>query len=207
MKHQHPTVHHPADTVPAAVSAALAFAARCHAGQWRKGRQAPYFVHLLDALGLVLFETADEELLCAVVLHDILEDTDCSAEELEKAFGRRVLQLVEFATEPDNRRDIPLQEKQRSWTGRKQHAIDICSKASEDELLVSIADKTANLCSLAVDLDLEGDAVWTRFNATSDQICWYYTSLLFAYRKVLQGRRILQLYEKQLQRIWPDALQ
>lgn len=202
MRHHHPSKNQPGDRVSEKVTAALAFAAQHHAGQWRKGRQAPYMVHLLEALSLVLYETADEDVLTAVVLHDLLEDTECPAEELTARFGERVAQLVRFATEPENRTDISTTAKQRSWTMRKQHTIDLCHKGSEDELLVSIADKTANLCSLANDLELEGEQVWERFNATVDQICWYYTALLTGYRKVLAGRRIIKLYEKQLRRIW-----
>ena len=70
---------------------ALDFAVRAHGDQVRKGTKIPYVSHLLGVAGLVFEGGGDEELAIAGLLHDVLEDTSASEEQLEETFGPRNL--------------------------------------------------------------------------------------------------------------------
>ena len=74
---------------------AILFAVRAHAGTERRGKGFPYIVHPMEAVSIVATMTADQELLAAAALHDTVEDTDVTVEQLAAAFGPRVAKLVE----------------------------------------------------------------------------------------------------------------
>lgn len=98
---------------------AVAFAAVKHSGQHRKGTNLPYITHVVEAMEIVSRMTEDEELRAAAVLHDTLEDTDTTKEELVRCFGQRVADLV--AAESENKRvNRPAEE---TWWTRKQETI------------------------------------------------------------------------------------
>jgi len=138
------------------VERALNVALDAHAGQFRKGSDAPYAVHPLHVAVLLARLNADDEVIQAGLLHDIVEDCeDWTLERLSADFGARVAGIVAEVTE----------DKTRSWIERKEHAIAHVSELSEDALLVKACDKLHNLESLAralADADSQAD-VWQRF--------------------------------------------
>ena len=81
---------------------AVAFAAKAHSGTFRKATRIPYIVHPMEAAAIVATLTDDEEVLAAAVLHDVIEDTGHSAEEIAGKFGERVARLV--LAESENKR-------------------------------------------------------------------------------------------------------
>jgi (p)ppGpp synthase/HD superfamily hydrolase len=175
---------------------ALDTAYQLHKNQTRKGSSIPYIVHIYDVFKYLSSEpNIAEEVILAGILHDTLEDTEYTVKELGEEFGEGVLQLVKFATEPDNKIEISIDEKRRSWKNRKQHTIDICQNGSKEELLVVLADKLANLNSINEDLRVMGNEVWSKFNSSKDEIAWYYKSLGDCFRGRLSGSRMLKLYD------------
>src|SRR5690606_5868785 len=101
---------------PAIINAALIFAARAHDGQRRKGTNIPYIVHPVGVmLALMHAGENDPELLAAALLHDTLEDTGASLEDLRAKFGPRVAAIVEGCSEPFARDEL--------WETRKQHTV------------------------------------------------------------------------------------
>ena len=90
------------------IQEAARFATKAHEGMLRKGGKMPYIYHPLEVALLVSRMTKDEEVIAAGYLHDVLEDTAVTEEELEQAFGRRVLELVKAETE----------DKSLSWEER-----------------------------------------------------------------------------------------
>ena len=152
----------------AALFAALRFAAEAHDGQLRKGTRIPYLIHPLRVAKLLLEQDCPEELAIAGLLHDTVEDTSATLEEVRAIFGERVAQLVEFATEPAHL---------WSWEQRKQHTIDLLQTGEPDALLVSIADKLDNIRSIREELERCGEAAWDRFKRPRAQQRWYYESL------------------------------
>ena len=73
---------------------AIIFAVKAHAGTERRGKGYPYIVHPLEAVEIVSTMTKDQELLAAAALHDTVEDTDVTVEQIRAEFGPRVAELV-----------------------------------------------------------------------------------------------------------------
>ena len=107
---------------------ALVFAVRAHAGTERRGKGFPYIVHPLEAVEIVATMTRDQELLAAAALHDTVEDTDVTVEQIRAEFGERIASLV--ASESDIVFNGVSEED--SWHARKQAAIDRLARASRD---------------------------------------------------------------------------
>ena len=81
---------------------AVEFADTCH-GDQRRPTGAPYLEHLLEALEVLVrgAGVTDPDILCAAVLHDVVEDTDCTADDVRAAFGPRIAELVDWVTIPE----------------------------------------------------------------------------------------------------------
>lgn len=128
----------------AAVLKALHFAADKHRVQRRKDpADTPFINHLID-VAEVLAGTGritDVSMLQAAVLHDTLEDTDTTAEELEQSFGPHIRRIVEELTEDMSLRRTP----------RKQQIIDRAPHMSLEARQVKIADMISNLRSLRLE--------------------------------------------------------
>jgi (p)ppGpp synthase/HD superfamily hydrolase len=179
------------------IQRALGVAFEQHRGQRRKVGGTPYIVHILDVARLLLAEPGvSEDVIIAGILHDILEDTHFTAEQLELDFGPYVLSLVHFATEPEKGPETTREEKARTWRARKMHTIEACAAASRDQLLILLADKLSNLASLQEELALHGDAIWPSFNAPKEDIAWYHHTLRAALAEKLQDTRLFKLYDR-----------
>ena len=74
-------------------------AAAAHSGMTRKGTGIPYLSHPVEAASIIAEMTDDQELIAAAVLHDVVEDTEVTAQELEEMFGSRVAHYVACETE------------------------------------------------------------------------------------------------------------
>jgi len=81
------------------VTRAADFARAAHAGQKRKYTGESYLVHLIEVAAMVGAVTNDHEVVAAALLHDAIEDTDVTGEQIEAAFGARVRTLVETLTD------------------------------------------------------------------------------------------------------------
>ena len=86
---------------------AVEFATKAHEGQVRKGTRKPYIVHPIEVAEIVRTMTSDEEVLCAAVLHDTIEDcTGVTEDILRSRFGERVAAMIALADKLSNMRDI-----------------------------------------------------------------------------------------------------
>ena len=123
------------------VAQAADYAARQHIAQRRKGERAePYINHLTEVMVLLAEATGgdDATLLAGGLLHDTLEDTDATSEDLEQRFGPEVAAL---AAEVTDDKSLPKEE-------RKRLQIDKTPGKSRRAKLLKIADKTSNLRSM-----------------------------------------------------------
>lgn len=145
------------------VHEAIIFAEEAHRGQKRKGTQTEYITHPMEVFQILTSMNANPELLMAGLLHDTVEDTSVTPEDIRSNFGERVAELVAGHTE----------DKSKTWKERKQHTIDILKTAERDIRLLILADKVANLRSLHSDYAKLGDEVWARFNAPKEEQAWY----------------------------------
>jgi (p)ppGpp synthase/HD superfamily hydrolase len=159
------------------VSKALVFATEHHQHQHRKGTKIPYLAHLLNVCKILAENNCSDEVLAAALLHDVVEDTDVTIDEIEEKFGKQVAEIVRGATELDKLEKRAI-EKESSWLERKEHTIHFLQhEANTDQLLVSGADKLDNLRSIVYDHKKIGENLWDRFNASKEQQAWYYTSI------------------------------
>src|SRR5207253_83887 len=120
------------------VSEAADLAARRHTGMARKGRgNEPYINHLAEVANLLALVTegADAELVTAGWLHDTIEDTEITREELAQTFGERVADLVMEVTD-----DMSLPKEKR-----RQKQIEDAPHKSPGAKLIKIADKISNI--------------------------------------------------------------
>lgn len=159
---------------------AFLFALRVHGKQTRKDGK-PYIVHPFSVAAELAKNGAGDDLICAGLLHDTIEDGGVSPEELRDEFGDEVLRFVLFDTE----------NKELSWKRRKDatlHALDSCDR--ECAMLVC-ADKLSNLRDLADGLEAEGESVWARFKYGREQQEWLFRE----YVGVLARLSDLKLYE------------
>ena len=160
---------------------AIVFAVRAHAGTERRGKGFPYIVHPMEAVSIVATITSDQELLAAAALHDTVEDTDITVDEIRSEFGERIANLV--AAESDQFQEGVSEEK--SWHGRKQAAIDRLSGASRDAKIVALGDKLSNMRAIARDYAVQGDALWNLFHVTDrSEHEWHYRGLADALREL-----------------------
>ena len=136
----------------AVLDRAIIFAVKAHSGTERRGKGYPYIVHPLEAVAIVATMTNDQELLAAAALHDTVEDTDVTLEQIRTGFGDRVADLV--AAESD---EIPAGvSEEESWHSRKQAAIDRLSKAGREAKMVALGDKLSNMRAIARDYAARG---------------------------------------------------
>jgi guanosine-3',5'-bis(diphosphate) 3'-pyrophosphohydrolase len=121
---------------------ALAFAAYKHRDQRRKDAEAsPYINHPIALADVLVNEggVTDVEVLCAALLHDTVEDTATTHEELADAFGSRIARIVAEVT--DDKR-LPKAERKRLQVEHAPHL-------SREAKLVKLADKVCNLRDVA----------------------------------------------------------
>lgn len=145
-------------------------AARAHDGQKRKNSAAPYIVHPQRVSEILSAGGGSEALICAGLLHDVVEDTEVTTEDIRKQFGDRVAELVTAHTE----------NKSLPWQQRKQHTINVVRDGSMEIKSLIVADKLDNLRSIHTDHKRLGEKVWDTFNAGYSQQKWYYQSVAAA---------------------------
>ena len=152
------------------LNTAIEFATKKHSGQFRKSTAIPYILHPLEVLQILYSMRADTNLMIAGVLHDMVEDTDTSLNEIRELFGNDVAELVASNSE----------DKSKSWDERKQHTIDELANANQRVKMLIMADKLSNIRSIALDYEKLGDNLWERFNAPKEKQAWYYDGILDA---------------------------
>ena len=160
---------------------AIVFAVRAHSGVERRGKGFPYIIHPMEAMAIVATMTSDQELLAAAALHDTVEDTDVTVEDLRRAFGDRVASLV--ADESDIL--IEGQSKSQSWQARKTTAIAHLAGASHEAKIVALGDKLSNMRAIARDYAVQGDALWQLFHVKDKKLHeWHYRGLASALKEL-----------------------
>lgn len=153
---------------------AIKFAVDAHNGAERRGKGFPYIVHPMEVISIVASMTSDQELLAAAALHDVVEDTEITIDEIEREFGKRVAELVEAESDKFIE-NISLED---SWHGRKQAAIERLKNASYDAKMVALGDKLSNMRAIARDYAGLGDELWQRFHTTDPaEHEWHYRGL------------------------------
>lgn len=125
-----------------------AFARERHAGQMRRGSATPYWLHPVRvAMGLLRWGITDRDVLVAALLHDVVEDTMTTPEDVRNAFGARAENLVVWLTAPDGRMGDAVHEYYRR----------LLEQGPPDAHLLKIADRSDNLRSIQALVMRTGD--------------------------------------------------
>lgn len=161
------------------INHALAFAAKHHDQQVRKGTRLPYLTHPANVAIILTRYGQDDETVLAGILHDIIEDTvraSYSREMLEQRirekFGDEVLATVLQVTH----RQVDDDGVELSPADRKADYLARLAQASERARWVCAADKLHNAATIVADLrrTVEPDTVWSRFKLGKDgTVRWY----------------------------------
>ena len=154
---------------------AIVFAVEAHKNTERRGKGFPYIVHPLEAMAIVATLTNDQELLAAAALHDVVEDTGVTLDDLRREFGEKVAFLVEKESD----KFVEGISEEDSWRMRKQAAIDRIAAAPLEAKMVAMGDKLSNMRAIARDYDELGDRLWDRFHAPGGRSDheWHYRGL------------------------------
>ena len=155
---------------------AMIFAVNAHSGYMRKGSNIPYILHPMEAAAIVATMTDDEKVVAAAVLHDVVEDTSVTIEDIKAKFGDYIAELV--ASETENKRES--QSKEETWRLRKQETIEhLMYSTSREVKLLTLGDKLSNIRAIYKDYQAVGNDVCLRFNQKdSNEHAWYYKAVL-----------------------------
>ncbi len=154
------------------IKKAIQFAARKHHGHFRaESEPLPYITHLFSTALLVAEDDADDEVVMAALLHDTLEDTKTTRDELVQNFGERVATIVEEVTEPREEAGKPLE-----WKERKKRYLAQLELGSLEALTVAIADKVDNIESKLDAIAGEGQSFIKRFGGYD--YLWYHGAVV-----------------------------
>lgn len=140
---------------------------------YRKLGQTPYILHPLEAVAIVGSMTNDEDALCAAVLHDTVEDTSVTMEDILDNFGPETARIVAAETE-DKRAELPPTE---TWTIRKTEFFEKLKNEDIKSKMVCLGDKLSNMHSFYRYWLKDGDAFWNNFNQKDPKKqAWYYST-------------------------------
>ncbi|MCP3029401.1 HD domain-containing protein [Halobacillus sp. A5] len=149
------------------IDKAQKFAEVAHKGQKRKSSDEDYINHPIRVARILKDAGGSESLICACLLHDVVEDTAYELEDIEREFGGEVRNIVAAHTE----------DKSKPWDERKAHTIEVVKTGSLDVKSLIVADKLDNLLSIEESYHQIGNAVWNYFNSGCKKQKWYYQSV------------------------------
>lgn len=153
---------------------AIIFAVKAHHNSERRGKGFPYIVHPMEAVEIVATITSDQELLAAAALHDTVEDTDVTLEDIRHEFGDHVASIVEAESD----KNIEGVSETDTWMERKQAAIDRLRQAPLDAKIVAMGDKLSNMRAIYRDYMTKGDSLWQIFHVSDKSVHeWRYRKL------------------------------
>lgn len=173
-----------------AVLEAMTWAWELHAEQRRKSKAAEppgpsYLGHVAGVMATVVDAGGTVVQAIAAVLHDVVEDTERSIEDVRARFGDEVASIVDACTDAH---EIP----KPPWRERKERYVEHLETADSAALLVTAADKLNNARAMVRDHAAIGDELWGRFNPDADHR-WYYSAVLDVVRRRLDNPIVFEL--------------
>lgn len=176
---------------------AVDFALAAHEGQTRKDGSI-YILHPLEVAVIAGTMTRDEDVLAAAVLHDTVEDTDATAQDILDNFGERIAELVEHETE-NKRPELP---PEQTWKIRKQESLAVLKDSPIESKILWVSDKLSNMRSLYKDYEEIGESVFERFNETDPRKQRWYHETVIEYTAELAGTAAHKEYKELFDRVF-----
>jgi (p)ppGpp synthase/HD superfamily hydrolase len=135
---------------------ALQLAEQAHRGTNRKAGDHPYLLHPIAVAQVLIAAGADDDLICAAYLHDVVEDTAIGLLRVEDEFGQRVARLVAAVTKPRAAAD----GRELTSAERDELTLEAMRSAPLDAAALKAADLVANLTDLILDEQHDGYGHW-----------------------------------------------
>ena len=185
------------------IEEAIIYATVMHQGKVRKFTETPFILHPLEVAQILSTLTDDQEIITAGILHDIVEDTDGTLEEIEKRFGKRVASMVSSESETV----YPDENPTDTWKRRKEDSLQVLRNSRDIGVkMLWLADKLANIRSLAGIYSEEGEEMWKKLNQNDPAMqCWYYRSIAEIVELSLNKTGAFKEYIKHVNFIWPGT--
>ena len=157
------------------IEEAILYATVMHQGKVRKLGNSPFILHPLEVAQILSTMTDDQDVITAGILHDIVEDTDGTLSEIEKRFGERVAFLVSSESE----KAYPGESKDATWKRRKEESLRVLKNSTDQGVkMLWLADKLANIRSLAGNYSERGEKLWENFHQRDPEMHhWYYRTI------------------------------
>lgn len=185
------------------IEEAMIYATVMHQGKVRKLDNKPYILHPMEVAQILSTMTDDMELIAAGILHDVVEDTDGTLTEIEKRFGKRVAYFVSSESE----QKFPEEDRKATWQRRKEASLAVLRNSREPEIkMLWLADKLANIRSLAREYSERGESMWQHFNQSDPEMQkWYYRSIAEMLELSLNKTGAFKELIKHINFIWPGT--
>lgn len=146
---------------------------KVHNHQYRKGTHIPYISHVYGVASLLMrYENMNETVIKSALLHDTVEDTNITLEELEEKFGKTVASYVDLLSE----------DKSKSWGERKEFAINHLKKLPLEVKFIKLADKINSLEMMQSEIISSG-IDWDKFNKGYLHQKWFYNRIFYEMEK------------------------
>lgn len=160
------------------ITNAINYAIFAHQGQIRKTTGIPMVTHVISVASIIkhmlykeyLSDETKEKVIDVVIsgiLHDTVEDTEVTLDDINKYFGERITTLVASNTE----------DKSKSWEERKQHTINSIPSATDEEIVLLLADKYSNLMDLSINVQKDKKHAFEKFKRGIEKQKWYFESI------------------------------
>jgi (p)ppGpp synthase/HD superfamily hydrolase len=162
------------------IERAARIAVQAHKEQVRKSDGSPYVVHPFMCAYMLTPYGFPEEVVAAALVHDVLEDTPVTEDELRRELGDTVADIVRTVSEDHS---VDWRMVENGWEKRKQAYVEAVRNGSESVKAVSIIDKIHNLQSLLDAYTKQGSALWSHFNRGKEAKLWFETSMLAMFRE------------------------
>ena len=185
------------------IEEAIIYATVMHQGKARKLVNTPYILHPLEVAQILSAMTDDQDVITAGILHDIVEDTDGTLAEIEKRFGERVAFLV--SSESENA--YPGESEDATWKRRKEESLKILKNTDDQGVrMLWLADKLANIRSLAGAYSEYGEQLWESFHQRDPEMQhWYYQTIAKQLELSLNKTGAFKEFIKHINFIWPGS--
>lgn len=185
------------------IEEAIIYATVMHQGKVRKLGSIPYILHPLEVAQILATMTDDHDVITAGILHDIVEDTDGTLAEIEKRFGARVSFLV--SSESEN--VYAGEDRSESWKRRKEESLKALKNTDDPGVrMLWLADKLANIRSLAGNYSEYGEKTWESFHQRDPEMHhWYYQTIAEQLELSLNKTGAFKEFIKHINFIWPGS--
>ena len=182
---------------------AIIYATIMHQGKVRKLTGSPFILHPIEVAQILSHMTDDDEIITAGILHDIVEDSDGTLEEIEKRFGKRVAELVAYESE----NEYLGEERGATWKRRKEESLLVLKNSRDIGVsMLWLADKLANIRSLHSFYAQIGENLWQHLHQSDPAMqCWYYRSVAEIVELRLNKTGAFKEFIDHINFIWPGT--